>query len=63
MDIAKSLRTHKDKIELRLKSFLDEKIAEAEKLSTSSKEIMQHIKEFNLRGGQENKVNTNHNGL
>jgi len=52
MDIAKSLRTYKDKIELRLKTFLDEKIADAEKISDSSREIMQYIKEFNLRGGK-----------
>ena len=47
------LKLYKEKIELRLRSFLDEKIAEAEKISDSSREIMQYIKEFNLRGERE----------
>ncbi|HHI04109.1 MAG TPA: polyprenyl synthetase family protein [Candidatus Woesearchaeota archaeon] len=52
MVITNILEYYKEKIELRLRSFLDEKIAEAEKISDSSKEIMQYIKEFNLRGGK-----------
>ena len=52
MAIDKVLKLYKEKIELRLKTFLDEKIAEAEKISDSSREIMQYIKEFNLRGGK-----------
>ena len=53
MVIDKILKLYKDKIELRLKTFLDEKIAEAEKVSDSSREIMQYIKDFNLRGERE----------
>jgi len=52
MIITNILESYKEKIELRLKTFLDEKIAEAEKISDSSREIMQYIKEFNLRGGK-----------
>jgi len=52
MTIDKTLKLYKEKIELRLRSFLDEKIAEAEKISDSSREIMHYIKEFNLRGGK-----------
>ena len=52
MAIDKILKLYKKKIELRLETFLDEKIAEAEKISDSSKEIMQYIKEFNLGGGK-----------
>ncbi len=52
MIITNILKYYKEKIELRLKTFLDEKIIEAEKISDSSREIMQHIKEFNLRGGK-----------
>ncbi len=52
MAVDKILKLYKKKIELRLKTFLGEKIAEAEKISDSSKEIMQYIKEFNLRGGK-----------
>ncbi|MBU4493102.1 MAG: polyprenyl synthetase family protein [Nanoarchaeota archaeon] len=52
MAIDKILKLYKEKIELRLRNFLDEKIAEAEKISNSSREIMQYIKEFNLRGGK-----------
>ena len=52
MIITDILEYYKEKIELRLKTFLDEKISEAEKISYSSREIMQYIKEFNLRGGK-----------
>ncbi len=52
MEISNTLKLYKEKIELRLRSFLDEKIAEAEKISNSSKEIMEFIKGFNLRGGK-----------
>ena len=52
MIITDILEYYKEKIELRLKTFLDEKIADAEKISDSSREIMQYIKEFNLRGGK-----------
>lgn len=52
MVIDKILKLYKDKIELRLKTFLNEKIAEAEKISDSSREIMQCIKDFSLRGGK-----------
>ena len=52
MAINKILKLYKKKIELRLRNFLDEKIAESEKISDSSREIMQYIKEFNLRGGK-----------
>ncbi len=52
MSIANILEHYKEKIEFRLKTFLDEKISEAEKISDSSGEIMQYIKDFNLRGGK-----------
>ena len=52
MVIDKILKLYKDKIELRLKTFLDKKIVEAEKISDSSREIMQCIKDFSLRGGK-----------
>ena len=52
MIITDILEYYKEKIELRLKTFLDEKISEAEKISYSSREIMQYIIEFNLRGGK-----------
>ncbi len=52
MSITNILEHYKEKIEFRLKTFLDEKISEAEKISDSSREIMQYIKEFNLRGGK-----------
>lgn len=52
MVIDQILKLYKDKIELRLKTFLDKKIAEAEKISDSSREIMQCIKDFSLRGGK-----------
>jgi len=52
MAIDRILKLYKDKIELRLKIFLDEKIAEAKKISDSSREIMQCIKDFSLRWGK-----------
>jgi len=43
---------YKDKIDNRLRIFLDKRISHSSNISESAKEIMRSIKEFNLRGGK-----------
>jgi len=52
MDIRQILKRHKEKIDAKLEEFLDEKLKKSEKVSKSAKEVMECIKEFNLRNGK-----------
>jgi len=52
MNIGKTLKHYKEQIDNELRLFLKNKIEKVNNVSPSSKEIMEHIMEFNLRGGK-----------
>ncbi len=52
MNIEKKLKHYKEKIDSELRIFLKSRINKTNNLSSSSKEMMERITEFNLRGGK-----------
>jgi len=52
MSVEKTIFEYKDKINSRLRFFLKERIKRVNNISPVSKEMMEHIMEYNLRGGK-----------
>lgn len=52
MDAISTLKEYKSRIDTALSKFFDEKIKEAGNIDKSAIEVMQNLKEFNLRGGK-----------
>jgi len=52
MDILNIIKDYNEKIDIRLRRFLKERVLKVVSISTSSREMMEHIMEFNLRGGK-----------
>lgn len=52
MTAKEQLKEYKEAIDVELKKFLDEKVAEAEKLAPHAKEIVEHVTDLTMRGGK-----------
>ena len=52
MEFKTVLKDFQKKIESRITSFLDERINEAAEIKSEAKELLENIKEYNLRGGK-----------
>ncbi len=52
MDAEKALRKYKSKVDARLLAFFDDKISKAEKIDDSSKQMIQLLKDYTMRGGK-----------
>lgn len=46
------LKDYKSKIDRRLRNFLEERVRRVKNISPAAKEMMEHVLEFNLRGGK-----------